>query len=69
MKKKFSIFSFLLVFSIWAAAQAPGHVPYGKPEPVVFTPLNIVLLIVLPILMAFVYFYYKKNKRKNDTKK
>ena len=67
MKKKVSITSFLLVVSLWAAAQAPAHVPYGKPEPVDFTPLNIILLIVLPLLMLFLYFY-QRNKKKGRKK-
>ncbi len=67
MKKKISITSFLLVVSLWVAAQAPAHVPYGKPEPVDFTPLNIILLIVLPLLMLFLYFY-QRNKKKGRKK-
>ncbi len=47
MKKKISITSFLLVVSLWVAAQAPAHVPYGKPEPVDFTPLNIILFFCI----------------------
>lgn len=63
MHKRISITSFLLILSISVAAQAPGHVPYGKPEPVEFTPLNIILLIVLPLLMLFLYFYQRHKKK------
>lgn len=69
MKKKISITSFLLAVSLWVAAQAPGHVPYGKPEPVEFTTLNIVLLIILPILLFIVYFFFRKKKKKKHDKK
>lgn len=69
MIKKFFLSSVLLVLSVWAMAQAPGHVPYGKPEEVVFSPLNIILLIIVPLLMVFAYFYYRKKKREQDSDK
>ena len=69
MKKKISFTSFLLAISIWVVAQAPGHVPYGTPEPVEFTTLNIILLIILPILLFFVYYFFRKKNNKKGPKK
>lgn len=68
MKKKISITTFLLAISIWIMAQAPGHVPYGTPEPVEFTTLNIILLIIIPILLFFVYYFFRKNNKRGPKK-
>lgn len=45
-------------------AQSPFLIPSGDPEPVEFTPLNIIIYIVLPVLIGIIYIWYRKSKRK-----
>lgn len=51
-------------FFIVSQAQKPFLIPSGDPEPVEFTPLNIILYIVIPIFLLIAYIFYRKSKRK-----
>jgi heme/copper-type cytochrome/quinol oxidase subunit 2 len=64
-RKIFLPVSFVILW-IHSYSQAPGHVPYGEPEPVEFDLFNIILLIVTPVILIIIYilFQRKKNKKK-----
>ncbi|MFV0594031.1 MAG: hypothetical protein ACK5M7_21850 [Draconibacterium sp.] len=62
MISKLYLLILTFLFSLATFAQAPGGVPYGEPEPVKWDLANIVLLIVIPVVILFVYFKRKKKK-------
>ncbi len=64
IKKVLLTINFLILF-LYIFSQAPGHVPYGKPEPVDFDLFNIILLIVLPVLLIIIYIFQRKKNRRN----
>lgn len=68
MIKKAILSLYFAILFFYGYSQAPGHVPYGEPEPVEFNLFNIILFIVFPVLMVIFYIYFRKksNKKKED---
>jgi len=62
MVSKSYLFVLTFLISVITFAQAPGGVPYGEPEPVHWDLASIILLIVIPVAILFVYFKRKKKK-------
>jgi heme/copper-type cytochrome/quinol oxidase subunit 2 len=64
------ILFFLLYASTSVLAQTPTHIPTDR-EPVAFleSTENIVLYIVLPLLIAGLYFLWRHGQRKEQNKK
>ena len=56
------------VSSIITLAQTPTHYPTGT-DPVDFTPVNIIVFIVVPVLMVLVYFWYRRYIHKKNSEK
>lgn len=46
------------------AAQVPSNLPAGDPEPLPFTPVNIVIYIVLPVALFIFYIWWLKQRKK-----
>jgi len=47
-------------------AQSPTHYPTGK-DPVVFTPVNILVYIVFPLLLLVFLILSRRRKKKKDS--
>ncbi len=46
-------------------AQVPTNIPGGKPEPVPFTPANIIVFILIPLgLLVFYIWWLRQNRKK-----
>lgn len=63
----FNAMASLVLFSRVMLAQTPTHVPRGR-EPVPFfeSAENIILYIVLPVLIAVIYFLWRHNLKKQQ---
>ncbi len=46
------------------AAQVPSNLPAGDPEPLPFTPVNIIIYIVLPVALFVFYIWWLKQRKK-----
>lgn len=68
MKQKLTMLFISLVPGFAAPAQAPSGVPYGNPEPVEFTPGNIIIFVVIPLVIVFLYLQYRKKQREKEKK-
>ncbi len=68
MLKKIVLQITFLFTAIIASAQIPDIIPSGEAEPIVLTPLNIILYIVSPIIIFIIFFWYRKSRRKNNKK-
>ena len=64
MFRKLSVIFFMVLVWQLAWAQAPGVIPYSESEPIEFTPFNIILYIVSPVLIFVIYFIYRNNQKK-----
>jgi uncharacterized membrane protein len=49
-------------------AQSPTHYPTGK-DPIDFTPINIFVFIIVPILFVIIYLWWRSAKIKERKKK
>jgi hypothetical protein len=61
----------LLFYSVTNLAQSPTHYPSGN-DPVEFTPVNIIVYIIGPILLVIIYLWYRRylsNKKKAEEEK
>ncbi|MEX0982769.1 MAG: hypothetical protein WD577_07250 [Bacteroidales bacterium] len=48
-------------------AQVPTNIPGGKPEPVPFTPVNILVFIIIPLgLLVFYIWWLRQNRKKAE---
>lgn len=59
---------FFILLRIQSGAQAPEFVPYGEPEPLELTLTNIIVFIVIPVLIIFGYFLYRRKRNDNRKK-
>jgi membrane protein DedA with SNARE-associated domain len=61
----------LLVFQLqYLSAQVPTHLPGKKPEPVPMTPVNIIILILIPLgLLVFYIWWLRQNRKKAEEKR
>lgn len=66
MLRKTTILFLLLLFWNFIQAQAPDIIPYGESDKIEFTPTNIIVYIVLPVLIVIGYFYYRKKQREKE---
>jgi len=64
MLRKYFFLAVFLIVAIQSMAQAPRGVPYGQPEPLKFDLVNVIVFIVVPILIIFLYFWFKRKNRK-----
>ncbi len=63
------VLSGLLFSYINLQAQTPTHYPTGT-DPVDFTPVNIIVYIVVPVLLVLIYLWYRRYiHRKNMEQK
>lgn len=69
----FKAMAFLVLFAKGTIAQTPTHIPRGlEPAPFFESTENIILYIVLPVLIAVLYFLWRhrlkkqREKQKND---
>ncbi len=66
MSRKYSIsFLFLILWNI-IYAQAPDVIPYSETEPVKFTPINIIIYIVIPAIIVIGFLFYRRKKRDKE---
>jgi uncharacterized membrane protein YedE/YeeE len=67
----------LLTITFWivgmgmAIAQSPSHLPRKKPQPVGFFDSieNTVMFVIIPIIIAILYFLWKRNTAKMNKEK
>lgn len=66
IKKVLALFT-VLTLTQFGFAQTPDMYPTPDPEPVIWSSLNIVLFIVLPIILIIAYILYRRwVKRRNN---
>jgi hypothetical protein len=63
MYKNIVLLIVLILAVLYSGAQQPEFIP-RQSEPIEFTPFNIILYIVLPVLLIAVFFWYRKSKSK-----
>ncbi len=61
--------AFMLFQLQYLAAQVPTHLPGKKPEPVPITPVNIIILILIPLGLLFFYIWWLRQNRKKAEEK
>ena len=66
MLRKYFFLAVLQIFAIQSMAQAPSGVPYGQPEPLEFDLVNVIVFIVVPVLIIFLYIWFKRKNRKRE---
>ena len=57
-----------LLFSVQTFAQTPEMYPPPDPEPVIWTNLNVVLFIILPILLVIAFILYRRWVKRRKEK-
>jgi H+/gluconate symporter-like permease len=57
---------FLILNAGMTMAQSPSHLPRKKPEPIGFFDSieNTIMFVVIPIIIAILYFIWKRNNAK-----
>ena len=66
MVRKTTILFLFTLFWNFVSAQAPDIIPYGESDKIEFTPTNIIVYIVLPVLIVIGYLYYRKKQREKE---
>ena len=65
MKIVYNLIYFIVIATPGLLAQNPTHYPTPGTEPIVFTPVRVLVYIVFPVLLVGIYLWLRWKRRQN----